>query len=84
MTKTKPVCATFNFVFLEELIIEDKNRTILKAKSGKTHLKLWYDGSKLDKSGTEAAVVWKNDMNQKKQEKKLCLGLNKEIFDAKI
>ena len=81
---TEPVRATPSSIFPGELIIEDRNKAILDAESGKAHLKLWCDGSKLDKGGTGAAVVWKDHISQKWQEQKLCLGLNKEIFDAEI
>ena len=37
---TKPVRAIPNSVFLGELIIEDRNRAIHKAKAGKAYLKL--------------------------------------------
>ena len=47
-------------------------------------MKLWCDGSKLDKGGTGAAVVWEDSISGKWQEQKVCLGLNKEIFDAEI
>ncbi len=81
---TEPVWAALYSVFPGELIIEDRKRAILEAKSRKAHLKLWCDGSKLDKGGIGAAVVWKNYGCQKWQEQKLCLGLNKEIFDAEM
>lgn len=49
------------------------------------HLKLWYDGSKLDKGATGAAVVWQiEDTIQELQEQKVGLGLLKEIFDAEM
>ena len=54
---TEPAWAIPNSVFAGELVIEDRNRAILEAKFGNAHLKLWCDGSKLDKSGTGAAVV---------------------------
>lgn len=47
-------------------------------------MKLWCDGSKLDKGGTGAAVVWEDSISGKWQKQKVCLGLNKEIFDAEI
>ena len=73
----EPVRATSSSIFPGELIIEDRNRAILDAESGKAYLKLWFDGSKLDKGGTGAAVVWKDHISQKWQEQKLFLGLNK-------
>lgn len=54
---TKPIWTISCFVFLGELIIEDKNKAILEAKAGRSDLKLWCDGSKLENDGTEAAVV---------------------------
>lgn len=49
------------------------------------HFKLWYDGSKLDKGATGAAVVWQiEDTNKELQEQKVGLGLLKEIFDAEM
>ena len=38
-------------------MVGGRNRVILTAKTGKTHLKFCCDGSKLDKGGTGAAVV---------------------------
>lgn len=73
-----------NSVFSGELIIKDKKRALLKAKPRKAYIKLWYDGSKLDKSSIGAAIVWKDYITQKWQKLKLCPDLNKEIFDAKI
>lgn len=73
-----------NSIFPGKLIIKDRNKVILIAKTRKAHLKLWYDRSKLDKEDTGAAVIWKNGISQKWQEQKFCLGLNKEIFNAKI
>ena len=70
--------------FPGKLIIEDRNRAILEAEAGMAHLKLWCDGSKLDK-GTGAAVVWKKDGTYREwQEKKVGLGLNKEIFGVEV
>ena len=81
---TEPIQTVPNSVFPGELIIEDRKKAIVEAKSGKAHFKLWCDGSKLEKGGTGAAVVWKSHISQKWQEQKLSLGLNKEIFDAKM
>ncbi len=67
-----------------ERVDEDRKKAILQAKSTNADLKLWCDGSKLDKGGTGAAIVWKSHVSQKWQEQKLSLGLNKEIFDAKM
>ena len=56
----------------------------LIAEVGIAYLKLWCDGSKLDK-GTGAAVVWKKEgASEEWQEKNVGLGLNKEIFDWEI
>lgn len=82
--RTEPIQTALNFVFPGELIIEDRNRDIREAKYGEAHLKLWYDGSKLDKDGAGASVVWKNYISQRWQERKLSLSVNKEIFDAEI
>ena len=62
----------------------DRSKAICIAKTGKAHLKLWCVGSKLDKGTTGAAVVWEDNAIKKWQQWKLCLGLNKEIFDAKM
>ena len=81
---TEPIRTAPNSIFPGELIIEDRKKAILEAKSTNADLKLWCDGSKLDKGGTGAAVVWKSHVSQKWQEQKLSLGLNKEIFDAEM
>ena len=81
---TEPIWAMPGLSFPGKLIIEDRKRAILEAKGGMAHLKLWCDGSKLDK-GTGAAVVWEKGGTTKEwQEKKVGLGLNKEIFDAEM
>ena len=81
---TEPIQAMSTLRFPGKLFIEDRNKAILEAKTGMAHLKLWCDGSKLDK-GTGAAVVWKeNGPGGKWQEQKVGLGLNKEIFDAEM
>lgn len=81
---TEPIQTAPDSVFAGELIIEVKKRAILQPKSINANLKMWCDGSKLDKGGTGAAIVWKSPISQKSQEQKLSLGSNKEIFDAKM
>lgn len=72
-------------VFPGELLIKDKNKALLEAKTGRDNLKLWYDGSQLDNRGTGVAVVWEKDGPRKNwQDQKVILGLNKEIFDAEM
>ena len=53
---------------------------ILIAKFTNANLKLLYNGFKLNKDGIKEAIIWKNNINQKWQEQKLSLDLNKEIF----
>ena len=68
---TEPIQTVSNSVSLEELIIEDRKKAIVEAKSGKAHFNLWCDGSKLEKGGTGVAVVWKSHISQNLQEQKL-------------
>ena len=56
----EPIQAISMLRFPGKLFIEDRDKTILEAKTGMAHLKLWCDRSKLDK-GTGAAVVWKEN-----------------------
>lgn len=72
-------------VFLGELFIEDKKKALLEAKAGRSNLRLWCNGSKLENRDTGAAVVWEKDGKKKEwQEQKVDLSLNKEIFDAEM
>ena len=57
---TEPIRAMPGSSFPGKLIIKDRNRAILKAKVEMAYLKLWCDGSKLDKR-TAAVVVWKKE-----------------------
>lgn len=54
-----------NFFFPGKLIIKDKSKAIYIVKTGKAHLKLWCNRSKLDKRITGAAVVWEDNVNKK-------------------
>lgn len=66
------------------MFFEERNKAILEAENGAAPLKLWSDGSKLDKRAV-AAVVWKKDSaNVEWQEQKVGLSLNKEIFDPEL
>ena len=77
---TAPTC-----FFPGKLIVEEKNKAINLAKEEIADLILWCDGSKLDQGGAGAAVVWKEgELGREWQEKKVSLGKNKEILDAKI
>ena len=70
--------------FPGKLFIEDMDTVILEAKTRMAHLKLWCDGSKLDKK-TGTKVVWKKyGLSRKWQEQKVGLGLNKEIFNIEM
>lgn len=71
--------------FPGKLTIDKKNKAILEAKAGRGNLKLWCDGFKLDNRDTGATVVWeKDDAKKERQEQKVGLGINKEIFDAEM
>ncbi len=64
---TEPIQAVPNSFFPGKLMIEDRSKAICIAKTGKAHLKLWCDGSKLDKGSTGAAVVWEDNDSKKWQ-----------------
>ena len=82
--KIEPIWAMPGLSFPGKLIIIDRKRAILEAKGRMAYLKLWCDRSKLDKE-TGAFVVWEKGSTTKKwQEKKVGLGLNKEIFDVEM
>lgn len=49
---TEPIRAMLRSIFPGKLIIEDRNRAMLEAKTGIANLKLWGNGSKLDSGGT--------------------------------
>lgn len=78
---TEPTKTASNSVFQGELMIKERKRAILEAKSMNANL---CDVSKLDKGGTGAAVVWKSHTSQEWQAQKISLDLNKEIFDAEL
>lgn len=68
---TKPIRAILRSLFLGKLIIENRNRVILEAKTGIANLNLWCDGLKLDSRSTGVAVVWKKESTEKEwQEQK--------------
>ncbi len=72
-------------IFPRKLVVEGREKAIREGTIGGSDLELWCDGSKLEKGGTEAVVVWKSDWNSKEwQTVKVSLGQNKEIFDAEM
>ena len=65
--------------------MEGREKAIREETIGGSDLELWCNRSKLEKGGTEAAVVWKSNWNSKEwQTVKISLEQNKEIFDAEI
>lgn len=65
--------------------MEGREKAIREGTIGGSDLELWYDGSKLERGGTGAAVVWKSDWNSEDwQTVKVSLGQNKEIFDVEM
>ena len=52
--------------FLGQIFIEEKNITVDIANNDHIDLTLRYDGSKLDKGGAGAAVVWKENRQSNK------------------
>ena len=55
--ETKPIRTMPSFIFLEKLIIKDKNKTLLEAIAEKSNLKLGCDRFKLENRGIRAAIV---------------------------
>ena len=54
---TEPILASPRLVFPEKLIFEGRDKAIRERTTGGPDLKLWCNGSKLDRGGTGAAVV---------------------------
>lgn len=82
---TEPILASSRSAFPRKLIIEGREKAIRERTIGGPDLELWCDGSKLDKGGTGAAVVWKSDCDGEEwQTVKVSLGQKEEIFDAEM
>lgn len=50
-----------SFIFLEKLIIKDKDKALLEAKKKKGNIKLRYDLSKLKNGDIEAAIIQRKE-----------------------
>ena len=70
--------------FPGEIVIEKKEKAIKQAKKYQVGTVVWTDGSKLDTGNVGAAVTWRDKNLDKRKERGVFLGKNKEIIDAEL